>query len=1034
MQWVSLRAARSICSRASHRLAYSAHPKSLLAPGNLFPVVGSTPSPIIPFRRSLFDSPICPSPRPDTKPKALDGEKTADDDYFDHLLDLHERLQLPDDAPGSPEPPTPPPHQTSPFRFPGNPTTTTPQPPLPPKQFILCPPSSQLIKTHLSPNQCALAAAQAVRIACRDNALPDAEYIVRSLIYSNIPAAPETISLELPVLGSFEFVPIRFERPIPPKLAAHCLIHHHLRYGNVLKAKTTTDRFLADGIRIRNTTLEMLATALIRAPPTTFDVLREGGKIMWRQMDVIGDGDLIVHPEMIKNDGARFALVLLLKARENGQRDSDRLLERFASICLLNGEILLGAILFALIVKDFELRWQRAQALKAKVAQEEALHGTVSQESQTSVAQALSGVSRIPPMRVVKSIVERCSDEISADPVGAEGGQRAEAYQALAYLAGLVDTRSLPYSDISTLLRVLYSCPRDRDNVWIVQDGYLEPRNAYKYFHGVLLRLVKRPPVKSKDWLTKRGGTGDHPGPPVMPQFSRETYNTLIHYALRHRMSLEKARKLLQHMEFTRSPGLKPDIATYNIFLRSGTLLRRNNLVSSALEELRMTKINNHHGIMVLPQPQKSPQSSRNPIERSVPPSSAVGLDPRPIPLSKVLRITPPHPLTADGVTLASYISHLTSSGRPHAVVDVLWYILPEMSVVDHPAWDKITPKLRASISERSRQERLDRAVSLGPWFFTTVLNALCKAGRTGLAERVWLLAKQAEIASWLQASEDGNGRVVEGWRMPVHAYTIMLQVYGKEAKKGVGLCPGNPGEPNWNPSSAAKIRKGWAQYVAYRVRVTDLHLSRRLRALRLGAIHYRSMWRGALDIYNSVAQFDPKCDPAVRHLRPDERFFNAALDMFGRQTAMARRSQRSNPAHWRNLNRRAMVRYSRFGIPPRKWNPFLRRVVHEMLNAGYTVPIGFRRWFVDTWFYTSLDRQGRPLRHQQPYGFPKLCAHPFRPHALPTLKTRGLPVSRDAWTKVLSRDAKAWRWRSRKRYLHRRVRTKNGTKSSTPQ
>ncbi|KAI6046511.1 hypothetical protein EDC04DRAFT_3103005 [Pisolithus marmoratus] len=1033
MQWASLKTARSICSRASRHLTYLARPESLRVRGNLSPVTISTPSSFPSLWRPFFDSRICPFPRPDTKPK-YSNDEDAEGDYFDHLTDLNERLQLPDDAPGSSEPPPPPAHQTAPFRFPGISTTTTPQSPIRPRQFILRPPSSQLIKTHLSPNQCALAAAQAVRIACRDNSLPDAEYIVHSLIYSNIPGAPETISLELPILGSFEFIPIRFERPISPRLAAHCLIHHHLRYGNVLKAKTTADRLLGDGVRMRNATLEMLATALTRAPPTTFDVLREGGKIMWRQMDVIGDGDLIVNPEMIKNDGARFALVLLLKARENGQRNSDRLLERFASICLLNGEILLGAILFALIVKDFELRWQRAQALKAKVAQEEASHGTLSQESRVNVAQALASVSRIPPMRVMKSIVERCNDEISTDPVEAEEDQRAEAYQALAYLARLVDTRSLPHSDISTLLRVLYSCPRGHSDVWVAQDGQLEPRNAYKYFHGVLLRLVKRPPIKAKDWLTKQGGTGDHPGPPVMPQLSRETYNTLIHYALRHRMSVERARKLLQHMEFIRSPGLKPDIATYNILLRSGTLLRRNDLVSCTLEELRMTKTNNRHGIMVLPDPQEPPQSSRNLAKRSVASPGAVGLEPNPIPLSEVFRITPPHPLTADGVTLASYISHLTSTGRPHVVVDILWYILPEMSIVDHPAWDRITPELRASIAERSRQERLNRAVSLGPWFLTTVLNALCKAGRTGLAERVWLLAKQAEMASWLEDGENGNRRIVEGWRMPVHAYTIMLQVYGKEAKKGIGWRPGDPRELNWNPSSTAKIQKGWARYVAYRTRVTDVHLSRRLRALRLGAIHYRSMWRGALDIYNSLAKIDPKCDPSVRHLQPDERFFNAALDMFGRQTAMTRRSQRSNPAHWRNLNRRAMVRYSRFGIPPRKWNPFLRRVVHEMLNAGYTVPLGFRRWFVDTWVYASLDRQGRSLRHQQPYGFPKLHAHPFRPHALPTLKTRGLPVSRDAWTKALSRDAKMWRRRLRERHLHTRARIKRRKKSNTPQ
>ena len=51
---------------------------------------------------------------------------------------------------------------------------------------------------------------------------------------------------------------------------------------------------------------------------------------------------------------------------------------------------------------------------------------------------------------------------------------------------------------------------------------------------------------------------------------------------------------------------------------------------------------------------------------------------------------------------------------------------------------------------KKSRQERLHRAASLGPDFFVAVLNALCKAGKTGLTERVWLLAKQAERISWV--------------------------------------------------------------------------------------------------------------------------------------------------------------------------------------------------------------------------------------------------------------------------------------------
>ena len=1009
MQWVSLRTARSICSKARFlSLASSSRPATLIrgksphiAPSQLF----------LPHR-SIFNSHIHPFPEPDTKLKHSVSQHPDEAEYFDHLLDIHERFQRSDETLAPSGPYGPPLHKTPSPEHPD--MTTPPRSPLP-RQFKLRPPSSQLIKTSLPPNRCAIASAGAVRIACRDNAIRDAEYIVQSLIYSNIPDAPATVGLELPVLGRFEYIPILFERPVSPRLAAHSLIHHYLRCGNVLKAKASAERFMRDGVRIHGTTFQVLAAALIQSPPTTLDVLREGGKIMLHQMDVIGDGDLIVSPEMVRSDGARFALVLLLKARENGQRDGDRLLERFASVFLLNGEILLGAILFAMIVKDFESRWQRAQALKAKVAMEEASSGTVSSESRSNVAQAIARISRIPPMRIMKSIVRQCSDEISAEPLPeADGSQRGRAYQALAYLASLIDSRSLPYSDVSTLLRALYSCPRDGNNVWVLQDGQLGLVNAYTYFHKVLHRLAKHPPAKARGPPTEHSGTGDNPGPPLMPQFTRETYNTLVHYALRHRMSLSLARDLLQHMELVRSPGLKPDITTYNIFLRSGTLLRQNYLSSFALEELRMGKMNNRHGIMVLPySPALLRPSAQQPIFRS---EEVKGkLDRPPTPLSKFLRLEPPsQPLIADSVTLASYISHLTSTGRPDVVVDVLWYILPEISIIDHPAWDNVTPEQRAAMAQMSRQKRLDRAASLGPYFFTTVLNALCKSGRTGLAERVWLLAKQAEMASWLEASGDGQGRVVQGWRLPVHAYTIMLQVYAKEARKGIGSHPGRRWETNWNPTSAQKIRHGWAQYVAYRTRVTDQRLSRRLRALRMATVHYRSMWRGARAIYWTLTRFDPECAPDIPAVQPDARFFNAALDLFGRQIAMVRRSRRPSRSHWRRLNLRTMLRYSRTGTVSRNWNPFLKRIVHEMLDAGMTVPIGFRRFFVDTWLYTSLDRPERPLRHRQPYRFPKYKTLPFRPHALSTAKIRGLPISRETWIKKLGRDGKEW-WRRRR-------------------
>ena len=81
------------------------------------------------------------------------------------------------------------------------------------------------------------------------------------------------------------------------------------------------------------------------------------------------------------------------------------------------------------------------------------------------------------------------------------------------------------------------------------------------YFHDVLRRLAKHLPAKARDAPIERGGTGDYPGPPLMPQFSPETYNTLVHYALRYCMSLDLALDLIQHIELV-SPGLKPGITT----------------------------------------------------------------------------------------------------------------------------------------------------------------------------------------------------------------------------------------------------------------------------------------------------------------------------------------------------------------------------------------------------------------------------------------------------------------------------------------
>ena len=848
------------------------------------------------------------------------------------------------------------------------------------------------LQTLLPPPRLAVLAAKAVRLACSAGAYPDAHFIINSLHASNHADAPQLEPIKLPFMPAFKFTPITFDKPISPRLSAHVMLHHIIRNDSPLKAYETAQILIKKGIPLRQATLLKVTQALLHASPTVFSVLKEKGVSMVRSPGFLPDS-LPINPDAIEDDGLRFALMLLLQARENRRQCWDRAFETLVNFCLLQGEIIMGSLLFVLLVKDYEAKALKAQEIKARITEQEACQGVASPQLIDRWKELIR--SRMPSKRLLKAITQQCEEELSDD-----SGDHEEALQALANLAGLIDSRSMPFSDISHLLRALYSCPKLPDTVVIIEGNSERTINAYQYFHRVIFGLLQNLPTrKAKDPPARHQDNWVH----VMPPLSRETYNTLVHYALRHRISVSLARDVLHHMEHVRRPNLKPDTTTYNIIVRSGTLLRRNDIVSFAVAELRKLKVNSDHGIAV---PSGTPH--RHPLPGS-----------RNQSLSRLLAVSPASSnVPADMYTLTSYITHLTSTGNPHVVASILFHVLPELTIVDHPAWGDNPPSAyeRAMMARRARQERLYRAVSLGPHFFTSVLNALCKAGKTGLAERVWLLAKQAEKISWLKSGHEGL-EVAEGWCLPIHAYTIMMQVYAAEARKGFRVRTRLPvgsletGEHKWQPRTDSKDKvKGWARYVLAKDKIASRHRSRRTLGLRLSAVLYRSMFRAARDIYDTLIRIVPNAQPRVYNLQPDARFFNAALEMFGRQPGMMRRAGKTRPAHWRQKERKAMMRYSRRGVVPRNGNPFLQRVVHGMLDAGFEVPMAYRRLFLGTWVYTSMTRPGVPVVNRQPLAFPRPKKR-FLPHALPTHKERGLPIQRSDWKKV----GHGWKHRRRR-------------------
>lgn len=831
-------------------------------------------------------------------------------------------------------------------------------------------------------SEISLAAARAVRMSCANGAIADASFIVNSLRRSNLPPQPSTDKGGGLLMPKLDYKPIDFGQPVSPALSAHCLLHHFVRQRMSLRARQLAEQLMQDGTHIRASTLH----AVIQCQTKQVN----DGKFLQARRPSQRD-PLCIKPKQVEDQGTRLALKLLLHARQHRQRCYENTYQFIINICLVQGEIIVASLLFVLLVKDWEMKRAAAQVQKQEAAWTQAPPAT---------RHGLGSLHGSPPSkRILKMILSRAQKEIMLDSAEESNRPRREAaLQALCNIASLLDARSLPYTDASSVIRTLYSVPKDPDKVWVTEIGQGARVQPYEYIHRVILRLASDLSSSSKGARPEQYG--------IMPPLNLESYNALLHYALRHRQSVPLAKRLLHHMEYTHNPSLRPNITTYNVIIRSGSLLRRNDLVESALERLRGLTENNRHAIMVQPPPSLVAAPNRPDVNRAESKWAAT------LKHQKVGLPALEKPLKADAFTLTSYIQHLTAIGSPDVVADVLFHVLPELSIIDHPSWGSVTDEQLALIRMQTRQMRLVRAVSLGPWFFIAVLNALRKAGKTGLAERVWLLAKQAEHAS-LTGAIGIDGNPMKPWRLPIQAYTMMLQCYGAEARRGLELrCTSRLRINDWAPKIGGNKVRGWASYVLAQNAAARKHRSRRTLALLMGATLYRIMCHAGMAVWNGLSELQNVDKATLNPPLPDARFFNAALEMFGRQPRTFQRSSRTNPAHWRRKVTLGNVQFSRLGVRPRNWNPFLGRIVKEMHALGFKVPSGFRRLFVGWWPYGFEEHRHRPELNEQPFAFPKLRRSPFRPHALRTLKTRGLPVRRTVW-RALGRK---YRWKHRRR------------------
>ncbi|KAF8826329.1 hypothetical protein HHX47_DHR5000144 [Lentinula edodes] len=851
----------------------------------------------------------------------------------------------------------------------------------------------------LTPSQLSRAVWQSVRLALQTQDLHTAYIIVESARLSNKPLLHNAPSKRYRASG------IEFYRPVSSRLAGHALIHGLLRLGLPRRAQVAAKILMDNGVPLNPKTFEAVLEAMVTSDG---NIPRSTGNELFNFLKTLLPKSTILslNPTFTGGRGSRAALHLFMSARNMKQQQrTERMYRTLIGSFLFHGELIAASLLITIILKDCAVRDAIGRQLASPDIKEDA---KLEQESLVHY-RFLRRSSPSPPFDILKDLIESIAGVLSRDPVEDDAYQISfqAALQALANLAYLFDIRQIPYSHLSSLIRLLYNCPKGDDLVWVTKiDGHPVQVKAYDYFHHVLERIVRYPPrmriekMKPNKLLTRWKPVLDNSRPLDLP-----ACNSLLHYALRHRLSPSYANNILQYMQdpFWKHSGYRrpiPNTVTYNIILSAGRLLRSPIMVDTVL---RMLKDMNEHGLGTIDlSPAASPanfdltRGSSN--DRFSSALRRLG--------SESHELSLPCPPTtkkfgADTHTLTAYITYLVSVGRADVVPNILFGLLPELAIVDHPSWGDLGPEQIKHLRQQSRMDCLRRVVAYGPYFFVAILNAVVKDGRTGLAERVWYLAKEAERASWLP--EFNHGR--EPWCLPVHAYTLMLVCYGNESRKHPYRSPLPSTATAWQPRSNRYV-VGWAHYIQQQNARSRQPLDRSVAGHKSGVSVYQSMLRGARSVYKALQAFKVSNNDKEVHSwgdlqlpEPDERFFNAMLRIVSRDARKRPRRARTTPSHWKQHIRFANWLYRQYGQSQSQQNTDLILLVAEdMVKAGFELPVGVQYMLIGQDINNQLLRQRRrrPVvsRYRGPWAFPvaQMAQTPF---ALRVEKQKGLPLGR---------------------------------------
>ncbi|KAG6919499.1 hypothetical protein DXG01_005088 [Tephrocybe rancida] len=753
-----------------------------------------------------------------------------------------------------------------------------------------------------------------------------------------------------------------FNQKVNPRLASHALVHGLIRRNQLKDAAHLAVSMMQYGMRVHTRTLDAVMNTL---EPNYFSKKSSVKSTMPPNFipNPKSLGDLA---PMAQHATSRLALEIFTVARKTGQGDTRGLFATLLAICLLNAEIVLACLVFGTTIKEFYHPPPCPEGDTASTTWNADKYGPRS-------------LLFLPTWGHLNYILAPMTDYfryvVTLRTTSPEFEQSAldANLQALAILANLLDFRQLHLSTISSLLALMYSTPRVDAEVWVMDKGGNNRQVvAFAYFHDVLVRLIESPPGSrtSSNKKSTRAFT---------PPLGLKSSNTLLHYALRHCQSPDLGNKVIVHLTEARKLAL--DQTTYNILLRSGTLMRDNDLASLAVTAVASksppSKSLSKHSSKDPPRnhrPSKRPDLHENTPLRALALSEheavrSIASTIETLQSVELWMMSRNRQARIDTAVynLTTHLMHLTSTGQPHVAITVIFALFPALQVCT---------SLKEQV--RIRRKEVVRASRYGPITFTVLLHALVKAKAFLEARLFYTFACKAERRSWFTPAP---------WAFGPEFYTVMLELCTAECVEASRL----------ESRASSAVEK--AAVKTMRLRTLRMALRQYLRINKVPfEAHYTMENSGHSEHIHKLVfpKRDERLSTAlievlVQHFKYADPASLPVPDIATGSNhpphALTGTSAESVARTFDDTERDFIER----GVLPRGWSPALQFIARGIIQAGMEIPPALRHLFLGRYDAAARPRgRGVSLR-VVPWAYSTEGTEAQNPWRVPSLRTRGL-------------------------------------------